>query len=86
MFDGTWRKRGHSSLQGAVSCISARTTKIIDYEGLNKICYKCARFNSTEDSDYNKFLANHNCKANYSGSAGSMVSNEYAIDLFEILT
>ena len=27
MFDGTWRKRGHSFLQGAVTCISADNEK-----------------------------------------------------------
>ena len=32
MFDGTWRKRGYSSLQRAVTCISALTGKLLDYE------------------------------------------------------
>eukprot|EP00795_Rhopilema_esculentum_P005821 gene5821-11124_t len=36
MFDGTWRKRGYASLQGAVAVISAVTGKCLDYEALNK--------------------------------------------------
>ena len=72
MFDGTWRKRGHSSLQGAVTCISADTGKVLDYEGLNKVCHKCARFSDQESSKYQNFIANHKCPANYNGSAASM--------------
>ena len=72
MFDGTWRKRGHSSLQGAVTCISADTGKVLDYEGLNKVCHKCARFSDQESPEYQNFIANHKCPANYNGSAASM--------------
>ena len=72
MFDGTWRKRGHSSLQGAVTCISALTGKLLDYESLNKVCHKCARYANRDSDDYQNFMANHQCKANYDGSAASM--------------
>ena len=44
MFDGTWRKRGFSSLQGAVTAISAKTGKCLDYETLNKVCYGCSKW------------------------------------------
>ncbi len=32
MFDRTWRKHGYSSLQGAVTVISAKIGKCLDYE------------------------------------------------------
>ena len=44
MFDGTWRKRGFSSLQGAVTAMSAKTGKCRDYETLNKVCYGCSKW------------------------------------------
>ena len=47
MFDGTWRKRGFSSLQGAVTAIPAKTGKCLDYEALNKVCYRCSKWKNT---------------------------------------
>ena len=32
MFDGTWQKRGYSSLVGLVSCISTLNFKVMDFE------------------------------------------------------
>ena len=72
MFDGSWRKRGHSSLQGTVACISTDTGKVLDYEALNKVCHKCSRFSNTDSVAYQTFIANHTCKTNYEGSAASM--------------
>eukprot|EP00795_Rhopilema_esculentum_P005681 gene5681-10923_t len=43
MFDGTWCKRGFSTLQGAVTCILAKTGKGLDFETSNKVCYGCAK-------------------------------------------
>lgn len=39
--DGTWMKRGHSSLYCAVFAISWQTDKVIDYAVLSKFCYEC---------------------------------------------
>ena len=72
MFDGTWRKRGHSSLQGAVTCVSALTGKLLDYESLIKVCSKCARYGNRDSDAYRNVMVNHQCKANYDGSADSM--------------
>ena len=73
MFDGTWRKRGFSSLQGAVTCISAKTGKCLDFETLNKVCYGCARWKKKPDShEKDKWLAGHTCQINYTGSAPAM--------------
>ena len=76
MFDGTWRKRGRSSLQGGVTAISAATGKCIDYEPLNKVCkgsQKGKRYDK-DSVEYEEWKANHSskCTINYTGSAPSM--------------
>jgi len=73
MFDGTWRKRGFSSLQGAVTAISAKTGKCLDYETLNKVCYGCSKWKKMPDSPAKqKWLTGHTCSINYVGSAPAM--------------
>ncbi|KAL9984647.1 hypothetical protein ACROYT_G006968 [Oculina patagonica] len=39
--DGTWMKRGHSFLYGAVFALSWQTGKVIDYTVQSKFCYEC---------------------------------------------
>ena len=39
--DGTWQKRGYSSLNGVVSVIKVETGKVIDYRVLTKKCAQC---------------------------------------------
>ena len=73
MFDGTWRKRGHSSLQGVVTAISAETGKCLDYEALNKVCFGCARWSKQESSAAkDNWFASHRCAVNFIGSASAM--------------
>jgi len=73
MFDGTWRKRGHSSLQGVVTAISAETGKCLDYETLNKVCFSCARWDRKEnDAAKDNWLAHHKFPINFAGSAPAM--------------
>ena len=73
MFDGTWRKGGYSSLQGAVTAISAESGKCIDYEALNKVCFGCARWRKKDDDAIkDNWLANHRCPINFTGSAPAM--------------
>ena len=73
MFDGTWRKRGHSSLQGAVTAISVETDKCLDIEALNKICKACSILASKPDGlEKESRRANHKCPKNYVGSAPAM--------------
>ena len=50
MFDGTWRKRGYYSLQGALAAISAVSGKRLDNEALNKVCFGCARRKKTRQT------------------------------------
>lgn len=39
--DGTWQRRGFSSLNGCVTTISMDTGKILDVEPLSKVCHTC---------------------------------------------
>lgn len=73
--DGTWQKRGHSSLNGCVSVISVDTGKVIDVEALSSSCKSCkTKSKLRQDSaSYQEWKANHtSCQANHEGSAGSM--------------
>ena len=74
MFDGTWQKRGFSSLIGGVSCISVDTGKVIDFEILQKYCRKC-RAIEMHDNNAVKFYQMklmHKCNKNYTGSSPGM--------------
>lgn len=60
--DGTWQKRGHTSLHGVVSVTSLDTSKVLDVECLSKYCPIC-KLNKKEHP---------NCLVNYEGSSGGM--------------
>lgn len=64
MFDGTWQKRGHSSLNGVITASSIDTGKILDVECLSKYCFKCKGKDLKSDT--------HDCQANFEGSSGAM--------------
>ncbi|XP_064598238.1 uncharacterized protein LOC135464678 [Liolophura sinensis] len=74
MFDGTWRRRGHASLQGGVTAISPYSGKVLDYEILNKFCKGCSYWESKdkESVPYQQWAANHKCSINHEGSAAAM--------------
>ncbi|GFX72704.1 uncharacterized protein TNCV_4062991 [Trichonephila clavipes] len=62
--DGTWQRRGYSSLNGCVSVISIDSGKVLDVEFMSKVCRLC--------NSKNKKLNNiHNC-AKHIGSSGAM--------------
>ncbi|GFU56387.1 uncharacterized protein TNCV_2609121 [Trichonephila clavipes] len=66
LVDGTWQRRGYSSLNGCVSVISIDSGKVLDVDFMSKVC---RLFNSK-----NKKLNNiHNC-AKHIGSSGAMES------------
>ncbi|XP_077550765.1 uncharacterized protein LOC144164042 [Haemaphysalis longicornis] len=73
--DGTWQKRGHSSLNGCVSVISVDTGKVVDVEALSSSCKSCRTKSklNLQSSEYQKWTANHtSCQANHEESAGTM--------------
>ena len=39
--DGTWQKRGHSSLNGVVVAISKDNRKVLDFHTMSKFCKSC---------------------------------------------
>lgn len=39
--DGTWMRRGHTSLFGVVTAIGANTSKVIDVEVMSSHCQRC---------------------------------------------
>ena len=82
--DGTWQRRGFSSLNGCVTVISIDTGKVLDVEALSKVCKKCKDHEDDEDSPQNaSWRVDHevNCKANFTGSAPAM-EPEGAIRIF----
>ena len=74
MFDGTWQRRGFSSLVGAVSCISSINYKVIDIEIFRKVCKICQRLDGMDKASeaFMRLKENHNCQKNYEGSAPGM--------------
>lgn len=68
--DGTWQKRGHTSLNGVVSLSCIDTRKILDVEVFSKYCHGCACK-----------IVNHKCEKNYQGSIGGM-EVEGAVKMF----
>lgn len=68
--DGTWQKRGHTSLNGVVTATSFDTGKVIDISILSKYC-KCP----------NKENHSETCTANYKGSSGGM-EVQGAVEIF----
>ena len=74
--DGTWQRRGHSSMNGCVTTLSMDTGKCLDVKVLSKVCQGCQRHENMQESREEKRIwqADHagKCKANYTGSAPSM--------------
>ncbi|GFT51738.1 uncharacterized protein TNCV_4440401 [Trichonephila clavipes] len=81
--DGTWQKRGYTSLNGVVTVTSIDTGKVIDVDILSKYC-ACKNLPFHEKD----------CKRNYVGSSGVMeiqvkkkniYGNEYPIEKLECI-
>ena len=72
--DGTWQKRGFTSLFGAVFIIAYETGKVIDYIVLSKYCAGCSLWEKQDklSDEYKDWKTSHECDANFSGSAGAM--------------
>ena len=71
--DGTWQRRGYSSLNCVVFAISKDAGQCIDYRVMSKRCSARQSWKGKESTDeYHRFNADHNCCINYEGSAGSM--------------
>ena len=68
--DGSWHRRGFSSLVGTTAVISLETGQVLDYEILNKVCYECQHWKKVADSNAKKaaWAEKHTqvCLINYS--------------------
>ena len=71
--DGTWQKRGYSSMNGVVTFISRENGKCLDTAVLSKYCKGCAMWKGKKNKPgYLNWQTNHICQANHKKSSGSM--------------
>lgn len=73
--DGSWAKRGFSSLLGLVSIIGKYSNKILDVVVKSKICQGCSNWVGKKNTDeYALWYEDHkdDCDANHEGSSGKM--------------
>lgn len=72
--DGSWAKRGFSSLLGIVSLIGKYSNKIIDVIVKSSICKGCQYLAQKDPIEAESLYADHEaeCMANHEGSAGKM--------------
>ena len=81
--DGTWQKRGHSSLNGVVTAISCMTGKCLDASVMSKVCKSCQHWSERKAHPaYQNWLANHSCQINHAKSSGAM-EGVGAIQIFQ---
>ncbi|KYN26922.1 hypothetical protein ALC57_03697 [Trachymyrmex cornetzi] len=75
--DGTWKKRGFSSLFGVSSLIGHYSGKVLDICIKSLYCHACKTWeNKLESQEYEKWHENHvnnqECHANHVGPSGNM--------------
>lgn len=76
--DGSWARRGFSSLIGLASLIGKYTGKVVDLIIKSSVCKACEDWIGKEDTaEYEDWYETHepNCNANHEGSAGLMEVN-----------
>ena len=61
--DGSWQKRGHSSLNCVITGVSPVNKKVIDYFVYTKFCSFCARQRKSNSKKEHKYKVNHNRSA-----------------------
>ena len=75
-FDGTWQRRGFSSLNGAVAAISMVNGKVLDVAAMTRHCQGCVNINALKsnvsENEFMKYKAEHNCSITHLGSAPAM--------------
>ncbi|CAK9816622.1 hypothetical protein ANTQUA_LOCUS9034 [Anthophora quadrimaculata] len=75
--DGTWKKRGFSSLFGASTLIGKYSNKVLDACVMSSLCGTCNLWKTKKVSDpisYEKWYGSHQekCTINHTGSSGKM--------------
>ncbi|GIY92524.1 uncharacterized protein CEXT_150421 [Caerostris extrusa] len=78
--DGTWQRRGHTSLNGCVAVLSIDTGKVLDLEVMSSYCPTCRKLQKKmhKNAEYVALKAVHICQCNYQqqqlGSSAKMES------------
>lgn len=83
--DGSWRKRGFSSLHGVTTLIGYYSKKVIDICVKSAYCKGCALWKGKTDSEeYHDWLETHveTCDANHVGCAGKM-ETDAMVEMFQ---
>lgn len=73
--DGTWKKRGFTSLFGVTSLIAYYSDKVIDLTVKSSFCKACSAWKNKENTEeYQEWYETHKdeCSSNHTGSAGKM--------------
>ena len=73
--DGTWQRRGFSSLNAVVTVLASDTGKWVDYWVKSKQCASCTSWESRKSAEpnlYEEFISKHDCDIKHEGSAGAM--------------
>ena len=73
--DGSWHRRGYSSINGVVTIISMDSGKILDCEPMSRYCKGCYLHSNlaiTDPAAYKTWKDSHICKINHKGSASAM--------------
>lgn len=79
-FDGTWMKRGFSSMYGAFICISHDTGRVLDFHISGTYCQACSMWDANKengrvtDEQYLAWKLAHKCSINTERSAPGMES------------
>ncbi|XP_057337726.1 uncharacterized protein LOC130675860 [Microplitis mediator] len=78
--DGTWKKRGFTSLFGVSSLIGYYTGKVIDIFVKSSYCHQCKTWeNKLGTAEFEEWHEEHvnsgDCKANHDGPSGNMEVN-----------
>lgn len=77
-FDGTWAKRGFTSLTGVVFVLSVETGEVLDCHVLSKSCKTCVQKKSSckSDEEFASWQIEHvaagSCDINFDGSSPAM--------------
>lgn len=73
--DGSWKKRGFSSLLGVSTLIGWRTGQIVDLDVKCKVCKACDQWKQKEGTaEFEEWYEDHksSCHRNYEGASGNM--------------
>ena len=83
--DGSWQRRGYSSLNGVVTAIGVPNGKVVDVEIMSRYCNTCTCYQhllKTDPEKYKDILVEHDCQLNHKGSAPAM-EMEGALEIFK---